>query len=262
MVIGAVLGFTLGPQFDFDPERAGEIAAYGSAAICGPLFVLAMAREAFARLFSQVRFEPDRLEFDRLGTTHRWPLGHLRALRVTSQSTNVYHVTVTEVAVCLLGPDGRRLHLTDLKSDLAAELVGAASIKMAEAMALQLEREPLRFGPTLAGQLNIYSLGPPLLWTPLLAAASLAWPSFLLTLSYFAHMAWKMNRTSIVVTSTGLRNLRGEEVAWSEVKSGRAGLDEVVVDSSAGTWKAKLLRIDPTMIQDADPSALAASDLP
>ena len=234
---GGILGFTVGEALGTDAGRTAEVAGYGLLLFGGPLLIFATVREAWARVFRQVRLDADHLEFERFGSSISWPLDELKGLRVTSQSTTVHYVNVTEVAVCLTGPDRRRLHLTDLKAETAGELTGLASLRMADGMARRLEHGPIRFGPTLGSHLNIYSLGPPLLWTPILGAMKLVWVGLLLAVLYFVYLFWKTRRSSVTLTASGLLGPDGKETPWTEVKSAQANFDAVEIVTTAGSWK-------------------------
>lgn len=230
--LGFVCGFALGPVFGWDPEVAGSNWATGLTATLGPLLYYALAREAWARVFSQVRLGPGQLEFERFGKTISWPLEQLRCVRVSSQSTSVNLVQVTEASIALTGPDGRRLHLTDLKSNSAGTLLQRASDLMAERWKRELANGPLTFGSKLTSHLNIYSMGPPIFLTGILAAFNLGVVGLVLSALYFANLYRQIRATTVVLTLEGIR--RANEtgaIPWSEVTGAEATLDAVEIST-------------------------------
>jgi len=234
-LIGSVPGYLMGPALaelsGLDPEIASDRAGLASSILIGLALSFCLLREAWARVYSEVRADKERLELDRAGKTHTWQLLHVKDLKVRAQSRRAGGAGVTEITLCLVGPDGRRLHLTE-KSGATDRLLQDIAERMADKLSSQVEKESVKIGPSWDDCLNVYKLGPILFLLGVPAALEIFWAGPLLTVAYVVYLGWSLRRRCAVVQADGIRfGTSGKFATWADIRSTTQNHTELIVET-------------------------------
>jgi hypothetical protein len=232
-VPGYLVGVLVANLFGMDENLVSDRAAVVSSVLLGLVLFYFLLREAWARVYTEVRLSKDCIEFERANKTYSWKLEKVEDFRVTVQSRRVGTVGLSEIAVCITGADGRRLHLTDLSDRARNQLLSDTAERMADRLSATIQKEPISFGPGWRDYLNVYKLGPILLFIGVPAAFDLHWLAGLLTGVYVGYLGWSIRRRGAVVTSDGIRFGGSKRLfRWADIRSTTDNQMELVVETS------------------------------